>query len=179
MDVSTRAANLTLAEGARRDIGRSHALGDIDLSVKMGSRVRATPAVYSSGNRPAGEVVVERFSFASEVAFVPHGDLLDGATVAPLTAPMSEQSPFQAAIFRFAPGGRLARHSATALEIFAVLDGSGEVIGPDAVGEPISVGEAIFWSPGDEQEMHSATGMSVLVIQGEQLDRFRRSPATR
>jgi len=123
-------------------------------------------------------VVVERFSFASEVAFVPHGDLLDGVTVAPLTAPMSEQSPFQAAIFRFAPGGRLARHSATALEIFAVLEGSGEVIGPDAVGEPISIGEAIFWSPGDEQEMHSATGMRVLIIQGERLDRFRRSPAT-
>ena len=121
---------------------------------------------------------MERFSFASDVSFVPHGDLLDGVTVAPLTAPMSEQSPFQAAIFRFAPGGRLARHPATALEIFAVLEGSGDVIGPGAVGEPISVGEAIFWSPGDEQELHSASGMTVLVIQGEQLDRFRMRPAT-
>jgi hypothetical protein len=36
------------------------------------------------------EVLVERFSFSSDVAFVPRGDLLDGVTIAPLTAPFEE-----------------------------------------------------------------------------------------
>lgn len=53
---------------------------------------------------------MERFSFAPEVAFVPRGDLLDRVTVAPLTSPFEEGALVQAAIFRFAPGGRLLRH---------------------------------------------------------------------
>lgn len=58
------------------------------------------------------EVLVERFSFSSDVAFVPRGDLLDRVTVAPLTPSLFEGSPMQAATFRFAPGGRLLRPSA-------------------------------------------------------------------
>jgi hypothetical protein len=46
------------------------------------------------------EVLVERFSFSSEVAFVPRGDLLDRVTIAPLTPSLFEGSPMQAAIFR-------------------------------------------------------------------------------
>ena len=49
---------------------------------------------------------MERFSLGDDVAFVPRGDLLDRVTVAPLTRPMFEGSPFQAAVFRFEPGGR-------------------------------------------------------------------------
>jgi hypothetical protein len=45
------------------------------------------------------EVLVERFSFSSEVASVPRGNLLDRVTVAPPSAPISERSPFQAAVF--------------------------------------------------------------------------------
>ena len=122
------------------------------------------------------EVVVERFSFASEVAFVPRGDLLDGVTVAPLTPPISEGLPIQAAIFRFAPGGRLARHPATVPQVFAVLDGSGEVSGADVVGEPIGAGEAVFWSQGEEHEAKSAAGLTALIVEGELVDWFRGRP---
>jgi hypothetical protein len=59
------------------------------------------------------EVLVERFSFTSQDAFVLRGDLLDRVTVAPLTQSIFEGSPFQAAIFRFEPGGRHRRHPAT------------------------------------------------------------------
>jgi quercetin dioxygenase-like cupin family protein len=121
-------------------------------------------------------VFVERFSFAPEVAFVPGGDLLDGVTVAPLTAPFEAGSPMQAAIFRFAPGGRLLRHPATIPEVFAVLEGAGEVSGADGVVEPIAAGEAVFWHKGDEQELTSVAGLTVLIIQGENLDRFRGRP---
>ena len=119
---------------------------------------------------------MERFSFASEVAFVPRGDLLDGVTIAPLTPSLFEGSPFQAAIFRFAPGGRLIRHPATLPQILAVLDGSGEVSGADGVGEPIAAGEAIFWTEGEEHEAKSVVGLTALIIEGEHVDRFRERP---
>lgn len=117
---------------------------------------------------------MERFSFSSEVAFVPRGDLLDRVTVAPLTRSLLEGSPMQAAIFRFAPGGRLLRHPATFPQVLAVLDGSGEVSGADGVVEPIAAGEAVFWHEGEEHEMRSAAGLTALIIEGENLDRFRK-----
>jgi len=119
---------------------------------------------------------MERFTFASEVAFVPRGDLLEGVTVAPLTPSIFEGSPIQAAIFRFAPGGRLARHPATLPQILAVLEGSGEVSGEDGVAEPIAAGEAVFWSQGEEHETRSASGLTALIIEGEQVERFRSRP---
>jgi quercetin dioxygenase-like cupin family protein len=119
---------------------------------------------------------VERFSFASDVAFVPRGDLLDRVTVAPLTSSIFEGSMFQAAIFRVAPGGGLLRHPATDPQIFAVLDGSGAVSGADGVEQPIVSGEAVFWEEGEEHEMKSETGLTALIIEGRHLDRFRERP---
>ena len=116
---------------------------------------------------------MERFSFGDDVAFVPRGDLLDRVTVAPLTRPMFEGSPFQAAVFRFEPGGRLRRHPATDPQILAILEGSGEVRGADGDDEPIEAGEAVYLHEGEEHEMKSAAGLTALIIEGERLDRFR------
>ena len=116
---------------------------------------------------------MERFSFASDVGFVPQGDLLERVTVAPLTPSIFEGSPIQAAVFRVAPGGRIARHPASVPQILAVLEGSGEVSGADGVAEPIAAGEAVFWSQGEEHETTSAPGLTALVIEGEQVERFR------
>jgi quercetin dioxygenase-like cupin family protein len=118
-------------------------------------------------------VVVERFSFASEVAFVPRGDLLDRVTVAPLTSSIFEGALVQAAIFRVAPAGRLLRHPASYPQIIAVLDGSGAVSGAAGIEEPITAGEAVFWHEGEEHEMTSAEGLTALIIEGQHLDRFR------
>ena len=119
---------------------------------------------------------MERFSFASDVAFVPQGDLLERVSVAPLTPSIFEGSPIQAAVFRVAPGGRIARHPASVPQILAVLEGSGEVSGEDGVAEPIAAGEAVFWSQGEEHETTSAPGLTALVIEGEQVERFRARP---
>jgi quercetin dioxygenase-like cupin family protein len=121
-------------------------------------------------------VLVERFSFGSEVAFVPGGDLLVGVTVAPLTPPISEESRIQVAIFRVAAGGRLLRHPATYPQILAVLEGSGEVSGADGVEQAISAGEAVFWHEGEEHETTSESRLTALIIEGESLDRFRDLP---
>jgi quercetin dioxygenase-like cupin family protein len=122
---------------------------------------------------------VERFSFASEVAFVPRGDLLEHVTVAPLTAPFEEGSLIQAAIFRVAPGGGLRRHPSTLPQILAVLEGSGAVSGADGIEEPIDAGEAVFWHEGEEHELKSGVGLTALIIEGENLDRFRERPTHR
>jgi hypothetical protein len=89
--------------------------------------LRSSPIRYPTRS------LVERFSFTSQVAFVPRGDLLDRVTVAPLTSPFEEGALVQAAVFRFEPGGRLRRHPATLPQIFAILEGSGEVSGTNGV----------------------------------------------
>jgi quercetin dioxygenase-like cupin family protein len=119
---------------------------------------------------------MERFSFGDDVAFVPRGDLLERVTIAPLTAPSEEGATTKAAIFRFAPGGRLLRHPATWPHVVAVLEGSGEVSGEDGENELIEAGEAVFWHEGEEHEMTSAAGLTALIIEGESLDRFRGGP---
>lgn len=119
---------------------------------------------------------MERFSFASEVAFVPRGDQLDHVSVAPLTQPFVEGALVQAAIFRFEPGGRFRGHPATYPQIFAVLEGSGEVSGANGVDEPIGAGEAVFLHEGEDHEMKSEAGLTALIIEGESLDRFRERP---
>lgn len=119
---------------------------------------------------------MERFDFDADVAFTPHDELLERVTIAPLTPPMSQASPFQAAVLRFAPGGRIARHPAgSGSQILAVLEGSGEVGGASGVDEPIAAGEAVFIREGEEHEMRTTGGLTALIIEGRDLDRFRRT----
>src|SRR5437762_7901748 len=74
---------------------------------------------------------MERLRFSSDAAFTPREDLLDGVTVAPLTAQPGSGCPVKAAIFRMAPSGGIGRHPATFPQILAVLEGSGHVSGAD------------------------------------------------
>ena len=121
---------------------------------------------------------MERFSFSSQVAFVPRGDVLDGVTIAPLTEPFERGALVQAAIFRFEPGGRLKRHPATLPHILAVLEGSGEVSGATGIAEPIGAGDAVFLHEGEEHEVKSEAGLTALVIEGESVDWFRGATAS-
>lgn len=118
---------------------------------------------------------MERFSLGSDVAFAPREDLLHRVTVAPLSASIADGSPFQAAVFRFAPGGRIARHPAQYPQILAVLDGSGEVSGPTGAGKPIEAGEAVFWQAGEEHETKTTVGLTALIIEGDGLEPFRKA----
>ncbi len=118
---------------------------------------------------------MERLSFGADVAFSPAEELLDGVTVAPLTSSIFAGAPCQAAVFRLAAGGRIVRHPATVPQILAVLEGSGEVSGADGVAQPIGPGEAVFWEAGEEHETTSATGLTVLILEGDGLEPYRRS----
>ena len=117
---------------------------------------------------------MERFRFGSDVAFAPREELLHGVTVAPLSRSIFQGSPFQVAVFRVAPGGRIVRHPATYPQVLAVLDGSGNVSGPSGVDERIEAGEAVFWEAGEEHETKTAEGLTALIIEGDGLEMFRR-----
>ena len=117
---------------------------------------------------------MERLGFDAGAAFSPRDDRLHGVTVAPLTGPLASGAPFQAAIFRLEPGGRLDRHPADVPQLLAVLEGAGEVSGEDGRAEPIAAGEAVFWRQGEEHETTSAGGMTALIVEGAGLEPFRR-----
>lgn len=108
------------------------------------------------------------------MAFAPREELLDNVTIAPLSGSFGQGSPFQAAVFRVAPGGRIVRHPATYPQVLAVLEGSGNVSGADGVEESIEAGEAVFWRAGEEHETTTANGLTALIIEGDGLDMFRK-----
>jgi quercetin dioxygenase-like cupin family protein len=103
---------------------------------------------------------VERIRFDAAAALRPRDDLLQGVTIAPLTAPLAAGAPVQAAIFRLAPGGRIVRHPASVGQILAVLEGSGWVSGADGAPEPIAAGEAVSWAAGEEHETRTEDGLT-------------------
>ncbi len=116
---------------------------------------------------------MERLSFSPDAALTPRERLLDRVTIAPLTAQPESGCPVKAAIFRVAPGGGLGRHPATFPQILAVLEGSGHVSGADGEFHPITAGEAVFWSEGEEHETQSETGLTALILEGEELRPWR------
>jgi quercetin dioxygenase-like cupin family protein len=109
---------------------------------------------------------VERFAIA---ALTPRQDLLENVTIAPITAPLPQGAPVQAAIFTLGAGGRIVRHPATFPQILAVLEGSGHVTGADGDPQPISAGEAVFWTAGEVHETVSEHGLTALVLEGNGL----------
>jgi mannose-6-phosphate isomerase-like protein (cupin superfamily) len=118
---------------------------------------------------------MERLTFGVEATFTPSQELLQGVTVAPLTAPLSDHCTVHAAIFRIAAGGCIARHPATVPQILAVIDGRGVVTGADGVSEEIEAGQAVFWGEGEEHETHTDTGLTALVLEGRGVAPSRRS----
>ena len=117
---------------------------------------------------------MERLVFGDDAAFSPADERLEAVTVAPLTGSIFRGAPFQAAVFRLAAGGRIARHPADVPQILAVLEGAGEVCGADGAFERIEPGEAVFWAKGEEHETRSADGLTALILEGDGLEPFRR-----
>jgi quercetin dioxygenase-like cupin family protein len=89
-----------------------------------------------------------------------------GMTQAPITAPLASGGPFQAACFRLEPGGRMGRHPATYPHLFAVVDGTGWVSGADGKPHAIGAGEAVFWETGEDHEIWTDDGLTMIVIEG-------------
>lgn len=84
-----------------------------------------------------------------------------GMTQAPITAP----SLPRAACFRLEPGGRMGRHPATYPHLFAVVEGAGWVSGADGEPHAIGAGEAVFWHAGEEHEIWTDDGLTMIVME--------------
>lgn len=117
---------------------------------------------------------MERLAFGAGFAFAPRDDRLESVTVAPLTGSIFAGAPFQAAVFRLGPGGRIARHPADTPQILAVLEGEVEVSGDEGAVELLRAGEAVYWRQGEDHETSSAGGAAALILEGEGLEPFRR-----
>ena len=89
-----------------------------------------------------------------------------GLTQAPITAPLASDGVFQAACFRLEPGGRMGRHPATYPHLFAIVEGNGWVSGADGEPHAIGAGEAVFWDTGEEHEIWTDDGLTMIVIEG-------------
>ncbi len=112
--------------------------------------------------------------FEFKQVLTPQGKLLEGVAISPLTSPIASGGDFQAAIFRFSPGGRIHRHRATTNQIIAVLAGAGEVAAEDGRFDRLEEGEAVFFMKGEDHESRSRDGMTALIIEGESIHPFVR-----
>jgi quercetin dioxygenase-like cupin family protein len=119
---------------------------------------------------------VRKLNFGPAAARTLADDRLDGVTVAPLTEPLARGAAVQAACFRVAAGGRVARHPAAADQILAVVEGRGWVSTGDGPEEPIEAGEAVYWRRGEEHETRTDTGLTAIVIEAESLAPFAAGP---
>lgn len=71
------------------------------------------------------------------------------------------------ACMRLGPGGVIGRHKAVTHQLFAVVDGYGWVSGDDGERVAITAGEAALWTPGEEHEAGTETGMVAIVVEGD------------
>jgi quercetin dioxygenase-like cupin family protein len=117
---------------------------------------------------------LERLSFGPDAARELGSPLLQGVTVAPLTESTAAGAPFQAAVFRLAPGGRIVRHPAAIPQLLAVLEGGGWVSGGDGGEEAIRAGEAVVWAEGEEHETRTDEGLTALILEGHGLKAKKR-----
>jgi quercetin dioxygenase-like cupin family protein len=67
---------------------------------------------------------------------------------------------------RLDAGGRIGRHPAVGRQLLLLIDGDASVSGTDGVAVVLRPGQAVIWSPGEQHETRSDTGMLALVLEG-------------
>lgn len=67
------------------------------------------------------------------------------------------------------PQGVVGSHPATVHQLFVVLNGQGWVVGREGIRYRIESGQAAYWEPEEMHESGSEEGMTVMVIEGEDL----------
>ena len=120
-------------------------------------------------------MAVRKLSFGPDAARAIADERLERVTIAPLTHSLAHGAAVQAACFRIAAGGRIARHPAAADQILAVVEGSGWVSGDNGHEEPIAAGEAVYWRRGEAHETRTESGLTAIVIEAESLAPFAGS----
>jgi quercetin dioxygenase-like cupin family protein len=73
-------------------------------------------------------------------------------------------------VIELGAGGTLGRHPAASQQLFAVIRGSGWVVGDDGEREPITAGKAVLWEAGEDHGSGSEGGMTALVVEADSID---------
>lgn len=68
------------------------------------------------------------------------------------------------------PEGIVELHKAPINQLFLVLNGQGWVTGKEEIKYEIQSGKAAYWETGELHESGSELGMTVIVIEGEDLE---------
>jgi len=69
--------------------------------------------------------------------------------------------------FAYLPkNGSIGRHEAVENQILVEVDGEGWVSGEDRTRKPIRIGQATFWTRGEQHETGSEKGLTALILEG-------------
>jgi hypothetical protein len=69
----------------------------------------------------------------------------------------------------FDQNGQIGEHPAGFAQLFLVVQGEGWVMGADRVRVPIAAGQGAYFSPGELHSKGSETGMTVIMVQADDL----------
>jgi len=66
--------------------------------------------------------------------------------------------------------GVIGYHQVTIPQLFLVVQGDGWVRGESPERTPIKAGQAVYWDKGEWHESGTETGMTVIIIEGDNID---------
>jgi quercetin dioxygenase-like cupin family protein len=69
----------------------------------------------------------------------------------------------------FKAGGNIGEHPAGYAQLFLIVDGEGWAAGADGHRVPLLAGQGAYFAPGESHSKGSETGMTVIMVQAEQL----------
>ena len=81
-------------------------------------------------------------------------------------APLGVLTPGHVSILRLKPGGVIGRHPSVGTQVLVVVEGSASVSGASGEYAKIRAGQAAVWSPGEDHETRSETGLTAVAIEG-------------
>ncbi|WP_043464835.1 cupin domain-containing protein [Kitasatospora sp. MBT66] len=73
-------------------------------------------------------------------------------------------------------GGTIGTHPAPVDQLFLVIAGEGWVAGPDGHRVPVTAGDGVRWSPGEEHTSGTDHGLTALALEGPGLELFTPGP---
>ncbi len=99
-----------------------------------------------------------------EVVSVPVSAFGSDFRIGPLT---ETDARVRVQVMYLAPGGQIGRHPTTTPQMFAVMEGAGEVSGSDGKRRVIGPGYAALWEAGEDHDASSAGGLKAICIEGD------------
>ncbi|HYK72641.1 MAG TPA: cupin domain-containing protein [Pseudoneobacillus sp.] len=80
------------------------------------------------------------------------------------------EGPCSIGCMHFSSESVLGMHPATCQQLFLVVEGEGWVRVSNGEKFPVHKGVAVYWTPGEEHESGSETGMVAFVVEGDHLN---------